>query len=190
MRFSGITPKSLESVSTTLSDVQSHLLNLFQPAHTIILVGQSLNSDLNAIKLMHPYIIDTALIFDHKRGKPYRPSLKWLAIKYLQRDIQRGRKKAGHDSTEDALACIDLVKIKLEKGLAFGVRGRSHAKMVVVDVPGELWVDDDNSDGSPWAQTPRRRSKSKKKGKPKQNYGRWKYYVGGIVFLLFLLFKN
>ena len=83
------------------------------------------------------------------------------------------------------------MKVKLEKGLAFGVKGESHCSRarVVVDVPGELWVDDDGY-GSPWAQTPRRRSKSKKRGKTKQAYGRWKYYVGGIVFLLFLLFKN
>ena len=29
-----------------------------------ILVGQSLNSDLNALKMMHPYVIDTSVIFN------------------------------------------------------------------------------------------------------------------------------
>src|SRR5690606_32638434 len=31
----------------------------------------------------------------------------------------------GHDSVEDALACIDLVKLKLEKGLKFGSHERT-----------------------------------------------------------------
>ncbi|KAF8428386.1 hypothetical protein EV426DRAFT_341114 [Tirmania nivea] len=127
-QFSGITKEKLESVATTLSDVQSHLLQLFQPAHRIILVGQSLNSDLKALKFMHPFIVDTSLIYDHSRGKPYKPSLKWLSMKYLKREIQKGqhidpgtkKMEPGHDSIEDAVACIDLVKLKLEKGLAFG----------------------------------------------------------------------
>lgn len=122
MRFSGITKETLEPVTTTLSDVQSHLLELFQPAHKVVLVGQSLNSDFKAIKLMHPYIVDTSVIFSHYHDKPYKPSLKRLAMKYLKREIQRGQhvNKMGHDSIEDALACLDLVKLKLEKGLAFG----------------------------------------------------------------------
>lgn len=118
----------MESVNTTLSDVQSHLLTLFHPAHKVILVGQSLNSDLKAMKFMHPYIVDTSLIFDHPKGRPYKASLKWLAMKYLKREIQKGQHinhitkklEPGHDSIEDAIACVDLVKMKLERGLGFG----------------------------------------------------------------------
>ena len=77
---------------------------------------------------MHPYIVDTSLIFSHPHGRPYKSSLKTLAMKYLKREIQRGghvnlsthKMEPGHDSIEDALACIDLVKLKLEKGLEFG----------------------------------------------------------------------
>lgn len=159
--------------------MQSHLLKLFQPAHKIILVGQSLNSDLKAIKLMHPYVIDTSLIFDHKRGKPYRPSLKWLAIKYLKREIQLGRnvnlpshkKKSGHDSKEDALACIDLVKLKLEKGLAFGGNPLMPSSYVK-------------------AQKGKFHAHGQKIKKSKKVKGRWKYYVGGVLLLCFLFFKN
>ncbi|KAF8453050.1 hypothetical protein BGX38DRAFT_1091214 [Terfezia claveryi] len=127
-QFSGITKEKLHPITTTLSDVQSHLVKLFLPAHRVILVGQSLNSDMKALKLMHPYIVDTSLIYDHSKGKPYKPSLKWLSMKYLKREIQKGqhfnpgtkKMEPGHDSIEDAVACIDLVKLKLEKGLAFG----------------------------------------------------------------------
>jgi len=77
---------------------------------------------------MHPYIVDTSLIYNHSKGKPYKPSLKWLSMKYLKREIQKGqhinpstkKMEPGHDSIEDAIACIDLVKLKLEKGLEFG----------------------------------------------------------------------
>ena len=45
-----------------LADVQQALQNLLPP--DCILVGQSLNSDLNALKMMHPYVIDTSVIFN------------------------------------------------------------------------------------------------------------------------------
>ncbi|KAI7160563.1 hypothetical protein KC352_g26946, partial [Hortaea werneckii] len=47
-------------------------------------------------------------------------SLKWLAQKYLSREIQKGHGSTGHDSVEDAKACLDLVKQKCEKGKAWG----------------------------------------------------------------------
>lgn len=47
-------------------------------------------------------------------------SLKWLAQKYLQREIQKGHGTSGHDSVEDARACLDLVKLKCEKGPKWG----------------------------------------------------------------------
>ena len=49
-----------------------------------------------------------------------KSSLKWLAQKYLSREIQKGHGTQGHDSIEDAKACLDLVKVKCEKGGAWG----------------------------------------------------------------------
>ncbi|KAF2132953.1 hypothetical protein P153DRAFT_333728 [Dothidotthia symphoricarpi CBS 119687] len=115
-QWSGITAAMLEDVTTTLSDIQKELLTLITPR--TILVGHSLNSDLNAMKLTHPFVIDTGILFPHPRGPPYKQSLKFLAQKYLHREVQKGAK--GHDSVEDARTCLDLVKQKCEKGPRWG----------------------------------------------------------------------
>lgn len=89
--------------------------------HTI-LVGHSLDSDLTALQITHPFIIDTSILFPHPRGPPIKSSLKYLANKYLNREIQKGHGSTGHNSIEDALACLDLVKLKCEKGPKFGAQ--------------------------------------------------------------------
>lgn len=121
-RYSGITEKMLAPVTTTLPDIQKKLLEILHPR--TILIGHSLNSDLTALKITHPFIIDTAVIYPHPRGPPLKSSLKWLAQRYLNREIQKGHGTtgpgAGHDSIEDARTCLDLVKQKCEKGKEWG----------------------------------------------------------------------
>ncbi|EON61904.1 hypothetical protein W97_01122 [Coniosporium apollinis CBS 100218] len=116
--YSGITAAMLGPVTTTLSDIQTCLLDLITPR--TILVGHSLNADLTALRMTHPFIIDTALIYPHPRGPPLKSSLKWIAQKYLSRDIQQHHGTTGHDSVEDARACLDLLKSKCEKGPKWG----------------------------------------------------------------------
>lgn len=56
-KYSGITAKMMKKVKKKLGEVQDDIRNLL-PANAI-LVGQSLSNDLHALKMMHPYIIDT-----------------------------------------------------------------------------------------------------------------------------------
>ncbi|KAL8697836.1 MAG: hypothetical protein Q9201_006905 [Fulgogasparrea decipioides] len=117
-QFSGITAESLDPVTTTLADIQKRLLGIL--TSQTILVGHSLHFDLEALKLTHPFIIDTSILYQHPRGPPLKPSLKWLAQKYLAREIQKGHGSVGHNSIEDSRACLDLVKMKCEKGPEWG----------------------------------------------------------------------
>ena len=116
--YSGITPAMLEYVTTTLHDIQFRLLEILTPK--TILIGHSLESDLKSLKLTHPFIVDTSLLFPHPRGPPLKSSLKWLAKQWLGREIQKGHGSHGHDSIEDATACLDLVKSKCTKGPLWG----------------------------------------------------------------------
>ncbi|KAL2019465.1 hypothetical protein VTK56DRAFT_9581 [Thermocarpiscus australiensis] len=116
--WSGITKEMLDPVTTTLSDIQARLLDLLSPR--TILLGHSLESDLKALRLAHPFIVDTSLLFPHIRGAPLKNSLKFLAQRYLGREIQKVHSSIiGHDSVEDARTCLDLVKKKCEKGKAW-----------------------------------------------------------------------
>jgi RNA exonuclease 1 len=93
--------------------VQSYLLsNLITPR--TILLGHSLESDLKALKLKHPWCIDTAILFKHPKGPPYKPGLKYLAKTLLEKEIQTG--EGGHDPEEDARTCLELLEMKLKLG--------------------------------------------------------------------------
>ena len=80
-----------------------------------ILVGHGLENDLRALKLIHNTILDTAVVFPHYYGLPYRRSLKALVSSFLRKEIQES--SWGHDSYEDARACMELMLWKTRKDL-------------------------------------------------------------------------
>ncbi|KAJ9614004.1 RNA exonuclease 3 [Cladophialophora chaetospira] len=76
------------------------------------LIGHAIENDLNVLRIIHPFIVDTVLLYPHPRGLPIRFGLKILSQKYLSRGIQTAG-EAGHDSKEDAVATGDLVTRKV-----------------------------------------------------------------------------
>lgn len=61
-KYSGITPKMMKNVKKRLPEVQEDLRRLLP--EDAILVGQSLSNDLHALKMMHPYVIDTRCVYN------------------------------------------------------------------------------------------------------------------------------
>ncbi|XP_071461605.1 RNA exonuclease 5 isoform X3 [Marmota flaviventris] len=109
--YSGITKKMLNPVKTKLKDVQRQLKALLPP--DAVLVGHSVDLDLRALKMIHPYVIDTSLLYAREQGRRFK--LKFLAKAILGKDIQCSERN-GHDATEDATATLELAQYFLKYG--------------------------------------------------------------------------
>uniref|UniRef100_A0A182WLS4 Exonuclease domain-containing protein n=1 Tax=Anopheles minimus TaxID=112268 RepID=A0A182WLS4_9DIPT len=114
--FSGITEAMLRNVKTTLADVQRDLRVLLPP--DAILVGHSLNSDLDALEMLHPYVIDSSIVYNVTGNPVHKQKLRILTKKFLQQNIQSGTN--GHCSLEDSAATLSLVRLKLANSIYFG----------------------------------------------------------------------
>ncbi len=140
-RFSGITKESLSSSPSpgqrtphdtkqtqrtkkskklTIDDIPD-LLAYAGITRETILIGHGLENDMNAMHLIHTSIIDSAILFPHPRGRPYRLPLKMLVRRYLGREIQVGANGGsgglvGHDALEDARGAVDLVLWRVKNG--------------------------------------------------------------------------
>lgn len=105
--WSGIREKDMRHVTTTLDDVHRFFRRNF--SSDTIFIGHSLESDFIALRLIHTRVVDTSLIFTHKRGLPHKRSLRSLTLDQLGLDIQDGE----HDSSEDAAACMGIMMKKI-----------------------------------------------------------------------------
>ncbi|RMD42464.1 hypothetical protein DV735_g2687, partial [Chaetothyriales sp. CBS 134920] len=127
-RFSGVTQKQYAEavphgggVSTeggrllkvaSPAAARSLLFDLISPETPLI--GHAIDNDLNTLRIIHPLIVDTVLLYPHPKGLPARFSLKVLVKQHLDRDIQTSG-AAGHDSKEDAIATGDLVTLRAQE---------------------------------------------------------------------------
>jgi hypothetical protein len=89
------------------------LLTSFISPNTV-LIGHAIDNDLNVLRLLHPTIVDTSLLFPHHGGLPYRFPLRKLAKDFLNLDIQQ-TSATGHDSMEDSRATGELVRVKVQR---------------------------------------------------------------------------
>jgi len=117
----------LRGVSTTIDQARERVLELLgpQPEHAF-LVGHSLENDLKALRLRHPRVLDTAVLYPlrvHARGAPAKCSLRALTARHLKREIQQS--EGGHHPIEDAVAALDLATLKLVNGLNFAMPNAS-----------------------------------------------------------------
>jgi len=108
-RFSGITPESYStSALLPLSAIRTSLDALINS--DTILIGHALENDLKTLRMIHHRNVDTAVLFKHPAGPPYRRALKDLAKEHLGQMIQRGGANIGHSSVEDSIATLNLVR--------------------------------------------------------------------------------
>lgn len=105
--------KNRLTIVNSITEARSLLFSHLTPSTPLI--GHSMDNDLNVCRIIHPTIVDTALLFPHPRGLPMRSSLRILVQKYLGRHIQAHNQSTstGHDSFEDAAATGDLVRWKI-----------------------------------------------------------------------------
>jgi len=75
-RFSGVTSENQASALLTLKSIRSALDSMVDT--NTILIGHALDNDLKTLRIIHHRCIDTAILFPHRSGPPYRRSLKDL----------------------------------------------------------------------------------------------------------------
>ncbi|KAF9055430.1 ribonuclease H-like protein [Hymenopellis radicata] len=107
-RFSGINQEIYAKATRPLSEIRK-ALNTIMNSETI-LIGHALENDLKTLRIIHHRCVDTAIMFPHPHGPPYRRALRDLARQHLGVKIQAGGSTVGHSSVEDSVATLDLVR--------------------------------------------------------------------------------
>ena len=118
-RFSGITKEMYETERTVSFEEAIEMLKYYV-SRTTIVMGHGLENDLVALRLLHYSVIDTALLYPHPRGRPYRIGLKDLMKRETGLDIQTAGEK-GHSSIEDAAAASLLVRKRARRDVFPGI---------------------------------------------------------------------
>ncbi|PYH85255.1 exonuclease, partial [Aspergillus uvarum CBS 121591] len=130
-RVTGITPRKMNAAIKHGQAFESwgaarHSLWEFVDLDTV-LIGHALHNDLNALGIIHPRVVDTAIVtaeavfstqWGEMRRFPRLWGLKTLAMDMLGRHIQGGSQ--GHSAVEDALATRDVLVWGLENPVLLG----------------------------------------------------------------------
>ncbi|KAL6224861.1 hypothetical protein ACLB2K_003716 [Fragaria x ananassa] len=110
--ITGVAASELAGVTCTLADIQKSFKKLLSDG--TILIGHSLCNDLQALKIDHKMVIDTAYVFRYSDGPIYRkPSLNNLCKAVLGYEVRK--KGSPHNCLDDACAAMKLVLAKVER---------------------------------------------------------------------------
>ncbi|XP_050365706.1 small RNA degrading nuclease 1-like isoform X2 [Argentina anserina] len=110
--ITGVAASELVGVTCTLADIQKSFKKLLSDG--TILVGHSLCNDLQALKIDHIMVIDTAYLFRYADAPIYRkPSLNNLCQIVLGYELRK--KGSPHNCLDDACAAMKLVLAKVER---------------------------------------------------------------------------
>jgi len=132
--YSGITADLLDGVSTSLEEIQVALLGFI--CKEDIVVGHSLENDLHALRLSHPRVIDTAVLF---RTDGRKHALRHLSQVLLKRVIQKnsnttGGGRRGHCSIEDAAASLELAVRRAKNGSGFKLHSKTSGHIHLMEL--------------------------------------------------------
>jgi RNA exonuclease 1 len=106
LRYSGIKEPDMQLESIVdLPEARRRMASFMTPQ--TVLVGHGLENDLKALRLVHLQVADSALIYKHRKGLPFRLSLRELTLTHLGKKIQVEDASLGHDPEEDARAALE-----------------------------------------------------------------------------------
>jgi RNA exonuclease 1 len=111
--ITGVSAEDLEGATCSLTYIQKSIKNLLR--YGTILVGHSLNNDLQALKIDHGRVIDTSFVFKIGYGSTLRrPSLSDLCKSVLGFELRKKGKP--HNCLDDARAAMKLALAKIKGG--------------------------------------------------------------------------
>ena len=134
-QYSGISATTYQKPSTPivrLEQVQAQLLLLIDPLD--IVIGHSLENDLQVLRWIHPTVIDTAILFQNpsKKRPAFKYSLRHLAAVLLNKQIQNSDRP--HCSIEDATTAMELAIRRAVMGPSFGISPKGSMSNWLADV--------------------------------------------------------
>lgn len=71
--ITGLTERSFEHITQTFDDILPKVIEIIKGT---IVVGHDLSNDLNVLRIGHQEFIDTANLFPHNQGLPFKTKLK------------------------------------------------------------------------------------------------------------------
>ncbi|KAL3642908.1 hypothetical protein CASFOL_013723 [Castilleja foliolosa] len=139
--ITGMSAKDLDGVTCSLKDVQISLKKML--SHGTILVGHSVNNDLQALKLDHTKVIDTSYIFKFAHTNR-KPSLSLLCKAKLGDELRKDGRP--HNCMDDACAAMKLALARLEgkidDEITEEVKELDTAKLFVHRIPTDIFTND------------------------------------------------